>query len=216
MSEENQPVEGELVPTSGGFYYRRDETTPPVIRGHDIRFEKRCKGCSLVANLQGLGHSYEEAMNAEKIFYRMIYTFCDAMEISDWLSESYDYEIAHDSISRHIKRHIPDPNVVFLERVRRYRPQYMQERFVDVLLETMRLTMMQYQSDLVHGAVEIKPSDFVKVAQVYKEWQQDKSEGMESQFMSALKETLNEVLDDDQMGEFEKTFREKLENIENE
>jgi hypothetical protein len=200
------------------FYNRNPGDNLPTVRGRVPRPDRRCRVCSLVENLQTEnGYTEEEAIDVERHVYHMIHSFWDSYEIADYLRVSVGYQISHDSISNHIAKHIPDPSIAFMERVRGYRPTYMKPRFMKNVTETMRLVLIQFRDDVLHGRVEIKPQDFLKVAEVFKEWSQEMEQDPSEQLMSAVVGALEDLeLPDTDVEKFKRSFRERLQEMEEE
>ncbi len=201
----------------GSFYQRYGKSDIPTVAGRTPRYEPRCRVCTMVVRLTDeMGYSEDEALKAEEDVYRMIYLFWDASSIAEYMIDKLDYQISHDSISTHIRNHIPDPSIAFYDRVRSYRPSYMTKKSIQDTAETMMFLLMQFQRDLVSGQVEIKPSDFIQVAKLMKEWKEELSgSDVESQIMGAVGRALQKSLpDQESVNEFKKAFREELKQIE--
>lgn len=206
---------------SSHFYERGDIDEPPKIAGRHIKPSRACKVCKLVPELIDRGYSFLEATDAEQDLYRYIYTFWSAEDISRWLKKTHAYEVSHDSISRHINQHVPDPNLAMLERVRTYRPEFMNKRFFNNLADTMKLSVLRYQASLATGAVPLTTTEFVTVAKTLKEWQEflsDMNRDDTDRFMQAVGAAIVRVLDPypDLKDQFLAAFREELEKIEEE
>jgi hypothetical protein len=159
----------------------------------------------------------EEAIAVEEHVYQMIHAFWDAYEIADYLRGSVGYRVSHDSISNHTAKHIPDPRIAFMERVRNYRPGYMQPRFMKNITETMRLVLVQFRDDVLAGRVEIKPQDFLKVAEVFKEWTDQMAGDPSEMLMAAVVGALEDLdLPDTDVERFKESFRQRLSTLEQE
>lgn len=207
----------ELNPANRGleFFHHAPDKNQPTISGRDIRYVPTCKMCNIVNNLvNDYGYDWDEAVRVESDVYRMIYFMWSASDIARWLNENVQYDIKHDSVSRHMNRHIPDPTIAFYERIRAYGAGNTQKKFIKEMAETMRLTATQFRNDVISGATEIKPGDFVKIFETLREWDEI-SESSEQKIFTAVHNTINAVLEDETLkAKFEYQFREELERLE--
>lgn len=208
----------EISPSYRGldsFHHERGEDAP-VVRGRQIKHVKACRVCSLVRNLEAQGYTFDEAVDVESNVYRLIYSMWDASEIARWLNRVHDYEISHDSVNRHINNHIPDPAVAFMERVRSYGSSHMSKQFIKKMTDTMRLTAEQFRQDILTGAVEIKPSDFIKIFEVLREWD-ELSGNREETILSAVITAMDEIIEDEDLKKKVKgKIIQELERVDNE
>ncbi len=186
---------------SSGFYQRREEDDTPVVNNRRLKPHRACKICRLVPALMSRDedpYTFHEATDAEADLYRFIYTFWSAEDISRWLKRTHGYDAAHDSVSRHISSHIPDPSLAMLDRVRSYRPDFMSKRFFLNLADTMKLSVMKYQANLATGEIPLSTTEFLQVARTLKEWQDflgDLQKGDTDLLMRAVGNAMNRVLD---------------------
>lgn len=217
---DNLPANREEIVLSNGnqFYQREESDEVPFVAGRRIRPNRMCKVCRLVPDLIGEGYTFEEASDTEQDFYRFVYTFWSAEEISRWLKRSHNHSVSHDSISRHISQHVPDPSVAMLDRVKSYRPEFMNKKFFLGLADTMKLAMMRYQGAVATGMEPISASEFIAIAKTLKEWQEFLSELQEDKtdlFMEAVSNAIDRVLEPHPRirEEFVQIFREELERI---
>lgn len=190
------------------------ENRAPVINGRDIKYVDTCKMCNLVSNLVNKQeYEWDDAVQVEADVYRMIYSMWSASDVARWLNDAHEYNVAHDSVSRHINKHIPDPVIAFYERIRAYGAGHTQKKFVKEMAETMRLTATQFRNDVISGAIEIKPSDFVKIFETLKEWD-ELSENSEQKILTAVFNTMNEVITDETLkAKFDYHLRQELERL---
>jgi hypothetical protein len=219
--EEPQVVTGAIYGYAEHFY-SREEGEPPVIQNRRIRLEPRCLVCRLVPKLmEEQEYTFEEATDVERDLYRFIYTFWSAAEISRWLRKSHNFEVSHDSVSRHISKHVPDPNVAMIDRVKTYRPDFMNKQFFLNIADVMKLGIMRHAEAVSTGVVPMTTSEFLQVAKVLKDWQEflgDIQSDKTEKIINAIGETVVEVLAPypELSEEFSNKFRERLEKIESE
>lgn len=207
--------------TGDNFYRRSEEDNAPTIMNRAVKPVTQCKLCSLVPKLIDRGYTFEEATDVEKDLYRFIYTFWSPDEIARWLKRSHDYQISHDSVTRHTNQHIPDPNLAMLDRVKSYRPDFMNKKFFLNVADTMKLSLMKYQSSIATGNQEISTADFLNIAKTLKEWQDFIGELQEDRtdlFMQAVGNAIEEVLNPhpEIKEKFIKTFRAEVDRLEKE
>lgn len=197
--------------------YQRDSNREiPIVNNREIRYVPQCLLCNLVKNLIEKGHIQDEAIQAEEDMYRMIYLMWDAQDIAAWLEDAHNYKVSHDSVSRHIRKHIPDPTVAFYERIRSYGANHEQHRFVKNMAETMRMTASQFRQDVISGNVEIKPTDFVKIFQTLREWD-ELNEKTEEKVIRAVVTVVDEVIQDEELrAHFDMRLRQELEAMDSE
>lgn len=186
---------------SSGFYQRSEADETPQVNGRRLKPHRACKVCTMVPKLMDRAenpYTFHEAVDAETDLYRFIYTFWSASDISRWLKRTHEYDVAHDSISRHISSHCPDPNLAMLDRVKSYQPDFMQKRFFLGLADTMKLSVMKYQAHLATGEIPLSTAEFLQVAKMLKEWQEFLGELQKDdtdKMMQAVGKAMNEVLD---------------------
>jgi len=202
------------------FYYREDENEAPVVLERRVRLDGRCKMCTLVPTLIENGYSFEEATDVERDFYQKVYTFWPATDIARWLKHSHDLKIAHDSVSNHITKHITDPQAAMADRIKQYKPDYMNKQFFGQLADTMKLTVLKFQQRVALGEIEIGVADFINVSKMLREWQDflgALNEDKTDLILQAVGETLEEVLGPhpDIHEQFTTRFSDRLEELEN-
>lgn len=217
--EEETPSE-RISYYNSSFYQRENVDTDPVVAGRRIKPSRQCKICRLVPNLIEQGYTFYEATDAEQDFYRFVYTFWSADDMARWLKRTHNYDVAHDSVNRHIHKHIPDPNVAMLERVKSYKPEFMNKKFFSQLADTMKLAGMKYQAGVSTGAIQITTADFIAISKTLKDWQgflSDLQEDKTDEFMEAVALAIEKTLapHPELRDQFTNTFREELEKIEN-
>lgn len=204
------------------FYQRDSEDDIPVVAGRRIKPSRACKVCKLVPELIELNdYTWYEAIDAEQDMYRFIYTFWSAEDISKWLKGTHEYNVSHDAISRHIKKHIVDPQSAAIQRALAYRPDFMNKKFFTQMADTMKLGIMKYQAGIATGAIPVSTNDFLAIAKLLKDWQDFLSEMQEDKtdlFMQAVGNSIERALEPypEIKNEFVEIFREELEKIEKE
>jgi hypothetical protein len=206
---------------SNSFYQRESPKSGLIVAGRNVKPVRNCLICSFVPRLMEKGYTFYEAVDAEQDLYRFIYTFWTSSEISRWLKRTYDYEASHDSVSRHINKHIPDPNLAMLDRVKGYKPNYMNKAFFNNLADTMKLYIMRYQAGIATGSIPLNTNDFITVAKTLKDWQGFLSEmqgDKTDMFMDAIGKSIEKTLAPypEVREAFIATFREELAKIDKE
>ncbi len=143
----------------------------------------------------------------------MLYSMWSAVEVADWLGRAHNYSVSHDSVSRHSREHIPDPRMALVDRVRSYGPSSTDRRFFEHILEVMRLSIFQFAEDVLDRQVEVKPKDFLAIAETYREWRDEmrSTENTEGPMMRALMETITETMTPAEAETFKETLRTKIE-----
>lgn len=225
--ENNTPSRSrDRTPRSYSFgdetFYNRVEGEAPYVVGRQLKLVHQCKLCTIVPTLmEDKGYTFEEATDTERDLYQMIYTMWTAQDIAKWARRQHELDISHDSVTRHISRHIPDPQIAMLDRVKTYRPDFMNKKFFMNMADTMKLAIMKYQGRIATGSEPLSTSDFLAIAKTLKDWQEflgeiqsDKTE----RILEIVGETLTEVLDPypEIKDEFTNKFRQKLEALETE
>lgn len=213
-----------VVFRSTNFYERNLNDETPMVQGRRLKPHRACKICTVVPKLMERdvnSYTFEEATDVEADLYRFIYTFWSAEEIARWLRKTHEYDVAHDSVSRHISSHIPDPNIAMLDRVRAYRPDFMSKRFFMGLADTLKLSAMKYQANLATGAIPLSTSEFLQVARLLKEWQEflgDLQKDDTDKLMSCVGAAMQKVLEPhpELQEQFMSALREELQKLEEE
>jgi hypothetical protein len=147
-----------------------------------------------------------------------------AEEISHWLFRNHEFSVSHDAISSHIRKHIPDPNIVMIERVKSYRPDIMNKKFFRNVSDTMKMSIFQFQEDVLSGRRRLDPQEFLKMVQALRDWQdilgEDEvaAQSHVNVVIDAMSKAMEEVMEDypKLKKELIVTFREKLSEIEEE
>lgn len=204
------------------FYLRSPNDDVPEVAGRRIKPSRACRLCKLVPELMDQNdYTWHEAVDVEQDLYKFIYTFWNAEDIARWLRDTHDYQTSHDAISRHIKKHIVDPGTAALDRVRAYRPDYMNKKFFGQMADTMKLHITKYMAGVATNAVPMSHADFIATAKLLKEWQSFLTEMQEDKtdlFMKAVGIAIERALEPypDIKEEFIAIFKEELEKIEKE
>lgn len=132
------------LPPKNRLYHRKDWSIEgtPSIAGRTPRTDKRCSLCMIVRNLVEREENSldpEQAFWAEYDITQMMFFGYTNKEIIDYLWAGYGYKVRSDSITNHKNKHIPNPELVKLQRY-----QHIAERGIDP--EFFRKTMkLPYQ-----------------------------------------------------------------------
>lgn len=185
----------------------------PNSRGETPRPVKSCRLCTLREELSKEGRSQEEIEYIEASLYRMIYSFWDLKDILSFLNDEHGMNLGYTSLYRHVTAHIPDPDLALLNRIRSYRPQHMNGRFMHNVAETMRLALMKFREELAQGNIKVTTSDFVRIAELYKEWSEDLAGDPEGTIMLAIERTISEVMGEEERSKFIAALRKNLEEL---
>jgi hypothetical protein len=222
LPEVVQNDESSLVFYNTHFYSRKRDDESPLVANRRIKPNRVCRLCKLVPTLMDEhGYTWEEATDVEKDMYKFIYTFWPAEDIARWLKDTHEYQTSHDAVSRHIKKHIVDPGTAALERVRSYRPEFMNKKFFLQLTDTMKLSMSNYAAGVATGAIPMSHADFIAMAKLLRDWQgfiQEMQEDKTDLFMEAVGNAIEKTLAPypEIKKEFVAIFQEELEKIEKE
>ncbi len=221
---EIEKQEVEERPSSGWesdhFYTRRSIDDVPVVVQRPVKLSAKCKMCRLVPNLmEENDYTFEMATDVERDFYRFVYTFWSAREITAWLKKTHEYEVSHQAVSNHISSHVPSPHTAMRDRIIRYQPDYMNKQFFSHIADTMKMIVLKFQGQVMAGEVPMSMSEFLKVIETLKTWQEflgDISQDKTDMIIQAVGDTLEEVLGEHQeiYDKFSSRFAERLEELE--